>query len=54
MAIEIKDGIVTMTADEYEELLDDSVFLNCLRNEGVDNWSGYEFAQERFQEYKDQ
>lgn len=29
---------------------DDWIFLNCLRNAGVDNWSGYEYAQEEYAE----
>lgn len=28
----------------YKKLLDDSIFLGCLREAGVDNWSGYEEA----------
>jgi hypothetical protein len=31
---------------EYDELLEDSRFLNALIEAGVDNWSGYEDAQE--------
>jgi hypothetical protein len=50
----IKDDVVTMSLAEYEEMLEDQVFLNCLRNQGVDNWQGYEFAQEEFQEFRNQ
>jgi len=28
----------------------DVSFLNCLRNAGVDNWEGYDFAIEAFNE----
>lgn len=43
--IEICDHIAELV-DEVEELEDDSLFLDCLRANGVDNWSGYECAQE--------
>lgn len=45
---------VTIPQSEYDKLIEDSVFLNCLRNAGVDNWDGYEIAQDEFQEYQDQ
>ena len=35
---------VTISKKEYESLLDDSLFLNCLRRAGVDNWQGIEEA----------
>ena len=28
----------------YDELLDDQEFLQALREAGVDNWDGYDFA----------
>jgi len=39
---------VTISKKEYEELLDDSRLLNCLRNAGVDNWDGWDFAIEAY------
>ena len=39
---------VTITKMEYDKLSRDSDLLNCLRNAGVDNWDGYEFALEEF------
>lgn len=42
--------MVSIPADEYEEMQRDLAFLNCLQNAGVDNWDGYEFAQEDFRE----
>ncbi len=42
------DGTVTVTREYYDDLVDDSMFLNCLRNAGVDNWEGYEYACEEF------
>ena len=41
---------VTITKEEYEYLLDQVEFLNCLEACGVDNWNGYEYAQEMYQE----
>lgn len=50
MTKEIKT--VTISKKEYEELLDDSLFLNCLRNNGVDNWDWYDEAVEEYQQIK--
>lgn len=41
---------VTISVEEYDRLMDDSIFLNCLRNAGVDNWDGYDFACEEYQQ----
>lgn len=49
MSNEITDT-VTISRDEYDELLSDQAFLNCLRNAGVDNWDGFDFAVEEFQD----
>lgn len=43
-------GSITISREEYEELQEDSLFLTCLQNAGVDNWEGYEYAVEEFQE----
>ena len=40
------DGTVTIAIEEYEELVNDAKFLKCLYSAGVDNWDGYEYAQE--------
>jgi hypothetical protein len=37
---------VTIPKSEYEQLIKDSDFLGCLEAAGVDNWSGYEMAQD--------
>ena len=39
-------GLVTITQEEYDELLKRSDWLDCLESAGVDNWCGYEYAQE--------
>ena len=41
---------VTIPKSEYETLLDASKFLDALRTAGVDNWDGYEIAQDILQE----
>lgn len=41
---------VTISQEEYSELLEDSRFLRCLENAGVDDWDGYEYAREEFNE----
>lgn len=33
--------MITITMEEYELLLDDSIFLACLHDVGVDNWDYY-------------
>lgn len=38
---------VTISQEEYDRLLSDSAVLNALETEGVDNWSGYDYAMER-------
>lgn len=40
----IAEEYVTISRHEYESLVDESDFLNCLRLHGVDNWVGYDFA----------
>jgi len=37
---------VTIPKEEYEELKSDAAFLRALEAAGVDNWEGYEFAQD--------
>ena len=40
---------VTISEEEYEDLLDDVEFLNALRMAGVDNWDGYDEAIDIYQ-----
>ena len=37
---------IEIEQEEYEQLLEDSQWLNCLEMAGVDNWEGFEHAQE--------
>ena len=41
-----EDKTITISVEEYEELKSDADFLNLLIAAGVDNWDGYEYAQE--------
>ena len=45
------EGVVVMSDAEYEQLAVDSQFLSALRCAGVDNWNGYEEAQEMVEEW---
>lgn len=48
----LEEAVILITKHEQRigKLEEDSIFLNCLRNAGVDNWCGFEFAQEDYQE----
>ncbi|RWZ87226.1 MAG: hypothetical protein EO766_11920 [Hydrotalea sp. AMD] len=46
------DETITISVKEYDELVESSIFLTCLENAGVDNWSGYSFAKELLEEYE--
>ena len=41
---------VTISEDEYLGLKEDAAFLAALEQAGVDNWDGYDFAKEIYQE----
>lgn len=42
--------MVMITKEEYESLLEDSAWLNALESAGVDNWNGYDYAREIYNE----
>lgn len=42
---------IEITIDEYENLKEDSVFLDALRAAGVDNWDGYDYAIDLYEEF---
>ena len=41
-----KNETVTISKEEYDSLVEDSLFLECLQGAGVDNWEGYDAAIE--------
>ena len=44
------DKKISISEEEYETLLNDSILLNCLQMMGVDNWDGYDEAIEQYNE----
>ena len=40
-----RDGTITISEKYFDELFGDHLFLNALRNNGVDNWEGYSESQ---------
>lgn len=48
------DKKISISEEEYETLLNDSILLNCLQMMGVDNWDGYDEAIERYNEILEQ
>jgi hypothetical protein len=51
---EKNEDTVTISQEKYDELIEDSNFLNALRAAGVDNWDGYENAQDIIKEWNDE
>lgn len=59
----IKEIIINSNYDEetkdkiihyFDSMVEESNFLICLQNAGVDNWEGYEYAQELMEEDEDE
>jgi len=46
----MEEEMITITKRQYDALLDESAFLDCLRACGVDNWEGYSDACEMMSE----
>jgi hypothetical protein len=44
------ETMVSISFKEYDQLLKDSQFLECLRGCGVDNWDGWDYAREAYYE----
>lgn len=42
---------IVITQKEYDDLIEDQQWLNCLQNAGVDNWDGFDFAKELLEDY---
>jgi len=45
---------VTISKKEYEELLENQIWVRALEAAGVDNWEGYDIAIDIFDEYKNE
>ena len=48
------DKKISISEEEYDSLLKDSILLNCLQMMGVDNWDGYDEAIEQYNEIMEQ
>ncbi len=48
------EEMVTISKREYDQLYDDSMLLNALRNFGVDNWCGWDEAREEYWAWKEE
>ena len=46
--------MVTISKEEYDELIERSNWLGCLEGAGVDDWDGYDYAQEMYAQEYDQ
>lgn len=44
----MNEETVTISKKEYDSLKDDAFRLQCLEGAGVDNWQGYDFAMEEY------
>ena len=42
--------MVVISKDEYRDMTNQINWLICLENAGVDNWQGFDFAREEFEE----
>ena len=51
LEIDRENNKATMSLDMYEDLIDDAQFLHALKAAGVDNWYGYEEAQDIMKEW---
>lgn len=50
----VEDGKVTISQEEYDELLNASALLECLKGCGVDNWDGWDDAHEMLDSWKEE
>lgn len=46
--------VMRMALDEIYKLREETQFLDALRAAGVDNWDGYQHAQEIMEEWNDE
>jgi len=54
MALIEEEEMITISKTIHDELVRDSYFLNCLEACGVDNWCGFEEAQEMMEDEEEQ
>lgn len=44
---------ITISKAEYEYLISEEMFLQCLRRHGVDNWEGFDDAVDTYNEWEE-
>lgn len=49
-SLDTSKDVILISMARYDELAEDSDFLNALQAAGVDNWEGYGFAQDMMEE----
>lgn len=42
------EEMITISKEEFDLFMEDSKWLRCLEDAGVDNWEGYDYARELF------
>ncbi len=50
LAMQVDNDTKTKLFNYLDNLIENNIFLDCLKSSGVDNWEGYEDAQELFEE----
>lgn len=50
LAMQVDNETKNKLFNYLDQLEEDNNFLNCLKQAGVDNWDGYEYAQELLEE----
>lgn len=48
------DDTVNIPRSEYEELLESRAWLEALEAAGVDNWDGFDYAQETYNQLNEE
>ncbi len=46
-----KEPTISVTLSEYNRLVKQDIWVDCLERAGVDNWDGYGFAIKYYREY---
>lgn len=51
---QMSEESVLISKEDYQFLREDSLMLECLQNNGVDNWEGWDEAVREFNERKEE
>lgn len=44
--------MISIPKEKYDELVNDSLFMRCLREAGVSYWEGWDYAMSEFDSIK--